>query len=565
MRPQKATLSAACVAAGLLNLGFSAFSAQRAPGTRPVQAGRRPRSRAAPRNRTQQGLGDGRRIVQARPIQTGVLRNDDGAFPGYTLFAPLRSTTTYLIDMQGNVAHSWESDSTPGHAVYLLKNGNLLRCGREEENRTFRGGGLGGKVQEFAWDGTLVWEFSYSNDQHCQHHDIEPLPGGNVLLIAWERKSEAEAIAAGRHPALSQGGDLWPDHIVEVKPRRPRGGTIVWEWHVWDHVIQDHDPAKANYGAVADHPELIDINFPKSSMELSPQERRRLEALGYMPRSTKPRAGKGQPDWNHINAIAYNAELDQIALSVLRFNEIWVIDHSTTTEQAAGHAGGRSGKGGDILYRWGNPQAYRAGTAGDQQLFAHHDVHWITRGRPGAGNLLVFNNGLGRPDGRYSSVDEIVPPVDETGRYAREVEAAFGPAKPTWVYTAAQKTRFYSPNISGAQRLPNGNTLICSGEQGRFFEIDPDGRTVWEYVNPFARGIIERLPGTRPGLPARPRPGVEPGGPPHATGGGRPGGGDQRRDRPQGVSGGPRGVFRATRLPADFPGLAGKDLEVPGP
>ncbi|MGC8644373.1 MAG: hypothetical protein ACP5XB_31305, partial [Isosphaeraceae bacterium] len=60
-------------------------------------------------------------------------------------------------------------------------------------------------------------------------------------------------------------------------------------------------------------------------------------------------------------------ELDQILLSVHSFSEIWIIDHGTTTAEAATHKGGRSGKGGDLLYRWGNPQAYRAGTAADQQ------------------------------------------------------------------------------------------------------------------------------------------------------------------------------------------------------
>ncbi|MBU0618268.1 MAG: aryl-sulfate sulfotransferase [Planctomycetes bacterium] len=541
IRPEKRLLWVAYLAGAVLLVGSSAVFARDESGDGSGQAGQQsPPADPERRDRVGQESRGGKRSAGPKRIRTGLLRHEQGASEGYTLFVPIRSTTTYLIDMDGNVVHSWESDSPPGHAAYLLENGNLLRCARERENETFRGGGVGGRVQEIAWDGTVVWDFIYSNDQHCQHHDIEPLPNGNVLLIAWERKSAADAIAAGRNPELLPSEELRPDHVVEVRPDRPRGGTIVWEWHVWDHLIQDHDPDKANFGVVADYPELIDVNFGGDSGPLSPEERRRLEALGYMPPLPEPRAGRGIPDWNHINAIAYNAELDQIALTVLGFSEVWVIDHSTTTAQAAGHTGGRSGRGGDILYRWGNPRAYRAGSVGDQQLFAQHDAHWIASGLRGAGNLLVFNNGHRRPGGEYSSVEEIVPPLDEAGRYVREPGAAFGPALPLWTYTAPRKTSFLSRRISGAQRLANGNTLVCSGEHGRFFELDTDGRVVWEYVNPFGR------------RPPEPRPPAPPGG--------RARGGHPLRDRPPRTGAGPNPVFRAIRLPPDHPGLVGKDL-----
>ena len=86
----------------------------------------------------------------------------------------------------------------------------------------------------------------------------------------------------------------------------------------------------------------------------------------------------------HTNAVAYNAELDQIMLSIHAFSEVWIIDHGTTTEEAASHSGGKRGKGGDLLYRWGNPRAYRTGTNVDQRLFAQHNAHWIPEGLPGA-------------------------------------------------------------------------------------------------------------------------------------------------------------------------------------
>jgi hypothetical protein len=228
----------------------------------------------------------------------------------------------------------------------------------------------------------------------------------------------------------------------------------VWEWHAWDHLVQDYDASKANYGVVGDHPELIDVNY----------------------------AASGQTDWMHTNSIDYNGEFDQILLSIHNFNEIWVLDHSTTTQEAAGHTGGNSGKGGDLLYRWGNPAAYRRGTTNDRKLSGQHDATWIDEGCPGEGNILVFNNGINRPSGsHYSSVDEITPPVNENGEYYLVQGASFGPTAQTWIYTANPPTSFYVSHISGAWRLPSGNTLITNGETGKVFEVTPELTTVWQY------------------------------------------------------------------------------------
>ncbi len=391
------------------------------------------------------------------------IHDTEKAFEGYTLFAPMQSKTTYLMDNEGNFVHSWESDYTPGLSAYLLENGNLLRTAGTM-NMTFKAGGSGGKVQEIDPDGNVVWEFEHSGDQYLLHHDIELLPSGNILMIAWEYKSADVATAAGRNPNLLKEGELWPDKIIEVDPGT---GKIVWEWHVWDHIIQEYDDSKPNHGTVSDHPELIDLNYVASG------------------------PGAGGADWTHINSVDYHDEFDQIIVSVHSFSEIWIIDHSTTTEQAAGHTGGKYGKGGDLLYRWGNPQAYGAGTSNDQKLFSQHDATWIESGYPGEGNILIFNNGQKRSDGDYSSVDEIMPPVDAQGNYSLSTGAAYGPSDMTWTYSSP--SNFYSQNISGAQRLSNGNTLICNGANGIFFEVTADKEVVWEYVNPVAGdGIIEQ-------------------------------------------------------------------------
>jgi hypothetical protein len=391
---------------------------------------------------------------------------------GFNLFTPLGSTTTYLMDNDHDTVYTWASDYTPGNSVYLLENGNLLRTGKAGSTY-FAVGGAGGIVQEIAPDSTVLWEFEYADGYVRQHHDIEPLPNGNVLMIAWEYKTQAEAIAAGRNPSLLSQGELWPDHVIEVDPT---SNSIVWEWHIWDHLIQDYDPAQANYGVVADHPELIDLNFSDGGPA-------------------------GSADWTHINAIDYNETFDQVLLSVRNFSEIWVIDHSTTTAEAAGHSGGNSGQGGDLLYRWGNPQAYDAGSAAEQQFFVQHDAQWIPSGYPGEGNILVFNNGAGRPGGNYSSVDEIVPPVDGSGHYTLATGSAYGPNQPTWTYTAASPTDFYASHISGAQRLANGNTLICDGPNGTFFEVTPGQDIVWTYDHEGQVFRVTRYAADYPGLP----------------------------------------------------------------
>ena len=393
------------------------------------------------------------------------LLNENESFKGYTLFAPERSTTTYLINNSGKIIYKWESNYLIARSVYLLENGHLLRCCLPGFNPTFWGGGITGRVEEFDLNGTLVWEFEYSTDMYCLHHDIEILPSGNILMSAWEYKNSEESIAAGRDPKKLPMGQLWPDHIIEIEPTRPSGGNIVWEWHVWNHLIQDFDPTKDNYGVVEDHPELFDINF----------------------------GGQISGDWNHLNSIDYNEEYDQILISLAGHSEIWIIDHSTTTEEAAGHTGGNYGMGGDILYRWGNPRTYRAGGNDDQKLFFQHDAQWIKNGFPGEGNIIIFNNGLGRPEGKYSSINVILPPVDNNGSYNYTQGSSYEPEDAIWTYTAENPIDFYASYTSGVQRLPNGNTLICNGPAGFFFEVTLDKKVVWQYTNPFPSPSINRV------------------------------------------------------------------------
>ncbi|HET8725088.1 MAG TPA: SUMF1/EgtB/PvdO family nonheme iron enzyme [Anaeromyxobacteraceae bacterium] len=441
----------------------------------------------------------------------GLMLDSPKAYPGYTLMSPMHSSTTYLVDNAGNWVRKWVSTGEPGRSSYLLENGHMFRAKSIPTGGPSTGGGEGGRIEEYDWDGNLVWAFDHYGPTYIAHHDFKVLPSGNVVILASEKKTYAEAVAAGFNPSLLDAsitgtgagqGYMLPDYLVEVQPTRPYGGTIVWEWHVWDHLIQDFDPTKANFGVVAGNPGRIDPNG----------------------------GGKVVQFWNHANGIDYNPALDQIMISVRGNSELFVVDHGTTTAQAAGRTGGRQGKGGDVLYRWGNPQQYDRGTAADRKLYQQHHTHWIEPGLPGAGNILVFNNGIGRG---YSSVDEIVPPVDATGAYTLGAGAAFGPSAPVWTYVGTPTSSFYSAEISGAQRLPNGNTLITEGVKGNLFEVTPAGEKVWQYVNPVTSAPLAQ--GST--IPAD------------------PGKADQLMN----------GVFRVTRYGADFPGLVGRDLTPIGP
>ena len=366
------------------------------------------------------------------------------------------SYTTYLIDRNGTVNYTWPSTFFPGEGVRWLGDNTLLRTIKVG---AWGAGGAGGGVQIVQPDGTVTWDFRYSSSSYLAHHDVRMLPNGDILLVAWEVKTRQDALDHGRDPNKLIGNVIWPDHIIEVKPTGPTSGDIVWQWHAWGHLIQDYDPAKANYGDVAAHPELIDINY-----------------------------GDYRADWLHCNSLDYNAKFDQILISCPNFNEIWIIDHNTTTEEAAGHTGGQYGKGGDLLYRWGNPQAYKQGTSNDEIFIGQHDSTWIRGGLPGAGHILVFNNGVNR---YYSSVDEFIPPVNDTGVYTKVPGQAYGPTNLTWTYMANPPTSFYSYYIGGAERLPNGDTLICNGANGYFFEVTPDKTTVWSYQNPYPSGLAK--------------------------------------------------------------------------
>ena len=382
------------------------------------------------------------------------------SFNGFALYNSQGSNTTYLIDENQNIAHTWNMTTECNYTVQLKENGNLIR-GTKGNTSVFSNGNIaagGGIVQEIAPDGTIVWEYIYANSDHVSHHDLT-LVGDNVLLTAYEKKTSTELNAAGFNNASSE---KWPTHFIELEPDGNGGANIIWEWHIWDHMCQDTDASKPNYVSnISDNPELININMIQG---------------GGGP------GGGNSGDWFHVNGVDYNEDLDQIVFSSRFASEIYIIDHSTTTSEAATHSGGNSGMGGDILYRWGNPSNYEV--SGSQIIDnAVHDARWITDdGRPNGGYLQIFNNS--GVSNSVSAIDGIETPWDAaTNTYLRNPGQAFEP----FSYTTRYECAFSSSGQSASDRMSNGNIYVnASGGQGGagvMYEVDSLGTIVWGPYN----------------------------------------------------------------------------------
>ena len=390
----------------------------------------------------------------------GTISVTTDVYIGYTLFSTHKKA--YLIDNCGQVINSWTSDYTPGNAVYLLPNGNLLRTGKLEiGTNSINIPGSGGIVELFDWEGNIIWSWIDSSDTSRQHHDVFPMPNGNILILAATVLRENEAIEAGRNPSLINNGELYNERIYEIEPSGVGGleanydGDIIWEWNIKDHLIQDFDDTKNNFGVVADNPGKLNVNF-----------------LNGWPVDN---------NWLHINSIQYDEEFDQIIISPRRMSEIWIIDHNTSTAEAKGAAG-------DFLYRWGNPQAYNQGVEADRKLHGQHTPYYIPSGYPNERKIMIFNNGLDRTP-LYSESLIISPPVDSNGNYNYTPNTAFDPTEPFYKYpetAPSTDSEFYSAIVSSSRQLPNGNILICEGRDGYFFEIDSNNNIVWEYITPIS-------------------------------------------------------------------------------
>ncbi len=364
----------------------------------------------------------------------------------YTLIATGNSSSATLIDTNSAVVHTWSGlSSSTGYSCYLTKGGILYRT-IKVTNGSFAGGGSTGGFQKLDWKGNLLWEYKASDATQQAHHDIHVMPNGNVLMIVWEVKTSAQLLAAGNTTPHTSN----PDKIIEVQQTGLNTGNIVWEWHAFDHVCQSADATKPNYYTnVSSAPHLLNINYKN---------------------------GVNNKDWLHLNGLDYNVALDQIIVSSHNLNEFYVIDHSTTSAQAATNTGGTSGKGGDFLYRWGNPVAYNVSSP-VANFDVMHDAHWVPTNCPRAGYMVAFNNkGV---SSSISAFDIIQPPLVGSAYTMPAAGMAMLPA----AYNKRITCSGGSTNMSNSQQLPNGNHLYSLAvPSGRVYEVDSNGTTLWNYT-----------------------------------------------------------------------------------
>ncbi len=339
-------------------------------------------------------------------------------------------TSAYILDKSGNKRTTYTFDLRLGNDVTIEDNGNLLGIFKPQENPPFSFGGSGGVLRELTPESEVIWEYSIVSENELAHHDLTKLPNGNILTLVWERIPLAQALSMGASTTM----DLFFEKIVEIDPSN---NEIVWQWKSWEHLVQDQFEDRDNFGNLLTNLNKIDVNY---------------------------NAIQENGDWMHANAITYDETRDLIFISVNFYHEVWVIDHSTTTEEASTSSGGNQNKGGDLVYRFGNPTTYNG--IGEKFL---DNVHHPNFSNDENSQMLMYSNG---GTTSQSTVFEISIPAN----LSLDPDADNGPQH-LWNYTHPD---LFFGKISGASKLQNGNVLITEGDYG-LWEITPTKLIAWKY------------------------------------------------------------------------------------
>lgn len=374
---------------------------------------------------------------------------------GFTVLSPLGTQAVIVIDMNGNVVKRWDDyNDSAGGPARILPGGIVVaaagaRPGHQEA--------LALVQRDF--DGKPVWRFDHNQEIDTgdgkkqwstrQHHDWQrsdfpagyyspattPAPTGAKTLLLTHTSHENAAVAPGL---------LEDDRLIEVA----WDGKIIWEWVASEHIDE--------LGFSADARAAI---------------RSRAGA------GTGPNGARNGFDWLHTNSATYVGPNRWFDAGDTRFAPDNVIISSRQASLLAIVA--RDGK---IVWRLGPNFRESEALRKIRQIIGQHHAHLIPPGLPGAGNLLVFDNGGASG---YGAPTPVAP--DGEGIFARANSRVLeiDPVTLELVWSYLQPAQFYSSNISGAQRLPNGNTLVTEGAPGRMFEVARDGTLVWEYMSPF--------------------------------------------------------------------------------
>ena len=390
----------------------------------------------------------------------------DKTWSGYTVFlTPDTDGIVVVIDMNGRVVKQWSGLSgAAGGPARILPGGSVIA-----------GAGNGAPHQEspalvqLDWNGKETWRFDRAEQiqdangtmtwSARQHHDWQrpglaagyyapgpPPPLANVPTLVLSHTNLINAQVSDRR--------LEDDRLIEVS----WDGKILWEWRASDHVDE--------------------LGFSSEARTVIRQ------ALGF----SRPRDSY---DWLHINAASYVGPNRWSDAGDARFAPDNVLISSREASIIA--IVGRNGK---IAWRMGPDYRDSDVLRKLGQIIGQHNPHIIPKGLSGAGNLLVFDNGGASG---YGSANPAAPDGRDAFRRgsSRVVEVNPVTFEKVWEYSigGAESYRFFSHYVSGAQRLPNGTTMITEGADGRIFEVTPAGEIVWEYVSPYftPNGMTNRV------------------------------------------------------------------------
>jgi hypothetical protein len=419
------------------------------------------------------------------------------AWGGFTVLSPLGTPAVLVIDMNGTVVKRWDGyNNSAGGPARVLPGGDVIAAS---------GAGAGQESVELVhrdFAGNILWRFDRNeqipaNDGKTiwsarQHHDWqrEDFPAGYYSPDARPARTGSNTLILThtnhQRPEVADV-PLQDDRLIEVSPK----GEIVWQWIAGEHIAElgFSEPARAAIRGAGARGGRARGGGARGGGARGDGSRGdaarggdagRGGAQGAGGRGAGVGRGGGGFDWLHVNSATYVGPNRWFDAGDTRFAPNNVIISSRQANVLAIVA--RDGK---IVWRLGPDFLESEATRAIGQIVGQHHAHFIPKGLPGAGNLLVFDNGgssgYGQPSG-------IAP--NGTGVYARSnsrvLEIDPVTLKLVWSYSAPG--RFFSTNISGAQRLPNGNTLITAGAGGRLFEVTADARIVWEYLNPLFTG-----------------------------------------------------------------------------